>query len=158
MIQRLHFCTFLLFLLPLSTVFAGSNNVMVLHDVSAPAGEIVSVELEILNDDEFVGFNLDVQLPDGFTFVPNSAVLHRESNHTLSFTIVSPRLSRIIAFSISNDTFTGNDGIILAFDVQTPATPGEYEFKITDAIIGNIRARDVLTGMVDATISLFEAK
>lgn len=157
MIQRLYFLPLLLLLLPVLPAAGNSNNVMVLHDVSAPAGEIITMELEIMTDDEFVGFNLDVQLPYGFTFVQNSAELHRTSNHTLSFTIIPGNVSRIIAFSITNDTFSGSEGIILTFEIQTPAIPGEYEFKINNAIIGNINARDILTATVDATISLLEA-
>ncbi len=157
MIQRLYFLPLLLMLLPVLPASGNSNNVMVLHDVSAPAGEIVTVELEIRNDEDFVGFNLDVQLPYGFTFVENTAALHRKSNHNLSFTLIPGNVSRIIAFSITNDAFSGSEGTILTFEIQTPAIPGEYEFKINNAIIGNINARDILTATVDATISLLEA-
>jgi len=134
----------------------GDQNMMIIHDVTAPAGEIITVEVEIVNDNEFVGFNLDIPFPDGFTYVPGSAQLFRHANHQLSFTVPHSNTARIIAFSFTNAEFSGNEGTVLTFQLETPDIPGDYLLPIVDPIIGNIDAEDILTGTVDGTVTLEE--
>jgi hypothetical protein len=136
-----------------------SSNIMKLHDVSAQPGEIITVELEIINDQEFVGFNLSIPLPNGFTYIEGSEQLFRgiENDHTFGFVVIeATNLAKIIAFSLTNSPFLGNDGIIFSFDVMTPTESGEYVLEITDAVIGTIDLQNILTGKVDGTILLEE--
>ncbi len=133
--------------------FAGEN-IMKIHDVSALPGEVVTVELEIINDDVFVGFNLDIPIPEGFSYINGTAVLHRKDGHSLSFTINQAGVAKIMAFSFSNTPFPGNDGVILSFDLQTPDIPGEYPMAIVNAVIGNSNAQDIMTGSIDGVIVL----
>lgn len=133
-----------------------AENVMVLHNISAYAGDFITVKLEILNDAEFVGFNLDIPLPDGFSYVEGSAMLFRKTNHMLSFNITSMNVVRVLAFSITNDAFEGNDGVILEFELETPYEPGTYPLIIENAVIGNIHAQNILTNTIDAEVILLE--
>ena len=151
---RLFISLLVVFLMGAASVYSNGSNVMVLHDLTAPAGTVIAVELEIVNDDEFVGFNLDIPFPEGFTYVPGSAQLFRHDGHQLSFTVPHSNTARIIAFSFMNAAFIGNEGTILTFQLETPNAPGEYVLPIVDPIIGNIDAQNILTGTVDGTITL----
>lgn len=133
---------------------AESNNIMVLHDISELSGDIVTLKLEIINNEEFVGFNLDIPIPPGFTYIQDSAKLLRKTNHIMSFSVNPAGVAKIIAFSITNDAFPENDGFILSFDLKTPSEPGEYLFEIVNAIIGNKDAEDILTGTLGGLVTL----
>ncbi len=133
-----------------------AENIMVLHNITAYAGDLITVELEILNNEDFVGFNLDVPLPEGFSYVEGSAMLFRKTNHMLSFNITATNIARAISFSISNDAYEGNDGVILQFVLETPAEPGTYLLHIEKAVIGNINAQNILTATTDAEVILLE--
>ncbi|MDR4988422.1 MAG: dockerin type I domain-containing protein [Bacteroidales bacterium] len=133
--------------------FAGEN-IMQIHDVSALPGDVVTVELEIINDDVFVGFNLDIPIPEGFSYINGTAVLHRKDGHSLSFTINQAGVAKIMAFSFTNTPFPGNDGVMLSFDLQSPDIPGEYPVPIENAVIGNSNAQDIMTGSIDGVIVL----
>lgn len=150
---------FIMLWLGFSTAFAEDigPNIMLIHDVEAPAGDIITIEVEIINADAFVGFNLDVPIPEGFTYVDGTAQLFRKTDHMLVFNVLPTNVAKIMGFSIMNSEFIGNEGIVVSFDVQTPDTPGEYVFAVVDAVIGNIDAQDILTGTEDGTVTLFEA-
>jgi len=138
----------------LASAFSQGENIMIINDVTGEAGEIITVEIAIENDDAFVGFNLDIPFPDGFTYVPGSAVLYRHADHQFSFTVPHSNTARIIAFSFTNAEFSGNEGVVMTFELETPSTPGEYILPIVDPIIGNIDAQDITTGTVDGTVTL----
>ena len=138
----------------LASVFSQGENIMIINDVTGEAGEIITVEIAIDNDDPFVGFNLDIPFPDGFTYVPGSAVLYRHNGHQFSFTVPHSNTARIIAFSFTNAEFSGNEGVVMTFELETPSMPGEYILPIVDPIIGNIEAQDITTGTVDGTVTL----
>lgn len=133
-----------------------AENIMIVHDVAAFAGEVITVELEIMNDAEFVGFNLSIPLPEGFEYVDGSAELFRKTNHMLSFTINAQHVARILAFSVTNNAFLGNNGIILQFQLETPNIAGTYLLPIEQAVIGNIHAENIITGTVDGLVTLDE--
>ncbi len=123
----------------IASVFAQSRdngNIMLIRDIDAEPGDIVTVELEIINDDEVAGFNIDILIPPGFEFQEGTAQLFRDIDH--QFVISTPDVDydlegtvvRVIAFSIELNTFTGNEGVIFSFDALTPDVPDFYPIKI----------------------------
>ncbi|MFW5707960.1 MAG: hypothetical protein ACOC12_08575 [Bacteroidota bacterium] len=133
-----------------------SGNVMMIRDINAEAGSTINVELEIFNTDPFAAFNLDIPLPAGFTYVPNSATLYRANGHTLSLNIISGNVARAISFAIPTNTFTGNSGVIMSFQLYTPATPGTYMLHIENAVISDVDGNNIITGTQPGTVLLGE--
>lgn len=130
------------------------GNNMLLRDVSAYAGSVVTVEMEIINEDPFAGFNLDIPLPAGFVYVPGSAVLYRDYGHTLSFEILAGNVARALSFAIPTTNFTGNNGMVLSFNLQTPAIAGSYTLNITNAVLTDSGGNNILTDVYPGTILL----
>ncbi len=138
---------------------SGEQNIMLVRDVTAQAGDIITIEVEIINDSEFVGFNLYLLLPEGFSYVENTSQLYRTDDHDYGFVVdEDTNIARIIAFSITNSPFLGNEGVIFSLDVETPAEPGEYFLAITNAVMGNDQMQDVLTGTQNGVVSLLETE
>ena len=131
-----------------------SGNIMKIHDIKAHPGDNVEVCLEILNEEEFVGFNLDIILPGGFEYITDSEELFRSDGNMLSMVVLEGNILRIISGSQENNSFAGNEGIILSFDLETPATADVYILEIQNAVIGNPEAVNILTETIDGTIVL----
>jgi len=145
-----------LFWLSAAIAFAGEN-IMKVHDATGPPGENITIELEILNDDPFVAFEVHFDLPEGFGYVPGSAVLNpdRKANHLINAGIhgVTGKLV-VIAFSWTNAYFTGNSGIVATFSLTTPETAGTYPLLPENSVISNIQGNNILTGYINGTITL----
>ena len=134
-------------------VFAG-DNIMKIHDITATAGDVITVELEIINDDEFVGFNLDIPLPPEFDYVEGTSALHRDVDHFFSFDIIDGNTVRMMSASFTVTPFVGNDGVVVSFDLKTPVTAGSYTLDILNAVIVSSDVENILTGVIPGTITL----
>ncbi len=136
-----------------------SQNIMQLSDVTAIAGEDITVDLEIINEDQFVAFQLDIPLPAGFDYVSGSAQLNpeRKIDHQIQANILpSTNIFRCIAFSFVNTPFIGNEGVVVSFAFSTPPSGGIYTFAIQDAVISNASAQNIISETIDGIITLLD--
>lgn len=133
---------------------AFASNIMKINNVTAQAGDVITIELEINNDNPFAAFNLDIPLPSGFTYVPGSATLFRADGHTLSFNIVSGNVARAISFAIPTTNYLGNSGVIMSFQLNTPGGAGSYAFAIENAVISDANGNNIITGTMPGTVTL----
>lgn len=151
-ILRLSLLAFLMGFNGVSTLLA--ENKIKIHDVEAVAGDTISVQVEILNQEAFVGFNMDIPLPPGFTYIKGSDRLHRHTDHIFNIGVVGNNVVRMISFSIQLNPFSGNKGVIVSFDVATPDKALNYPIFARDAVIGNASAEDILSSIVPGKIQL----
>ncbi len=151
------FCTKMIHADQLTAPIKQEENIMLIRDVTATAGDIVTIEIEILNDEEFAGFNLTVPLLEGFELVPESGQLFRKTDHEFAMGIYPGTNDlNIISYSLTNSSFLDNEGVIFSFDIQTPMVPGEYPVSIIDAVIGNTDLENIITGVIDGNLILDE--
>ena len=62
---------------------------------------------------------------------------------------------RAVAFSMTNASFLGKDGVMTFFTFTTPEVPGVYTLNINDdAILGNIEGENILDGKISGTVTL----
>ena len=132
------------------------GNIMVVRDATASTSGAVTIELEIINEDEFVGFNADMSISSGFTYVPGSAQLHRDNGHFLAFDILPGNVARMISAAVPTTPFLGNEGVIVSFDLQTPDEEGTFHFCVTDAVITDRNGLNIMTGDICGVITLYE--
>ena len=114
------------------------GNIMLINDVSVLAGDDAQIELEILNQDEFVGFQLDIPLPEGFGFIDGSAMFNpdRIADHEIVAGIYpGTSILRIMSYSLTNAAYLGNSGVIATFLLHTPNTPGIHTLEIMLSLI-----------------------
>ncbi len=60
----------------------------------------------------------------------------------------------MIAFSLSNANFKENKGAIATFVLKTPEIEGIFPLELKEAIIADIRAKNLITGTVNGKIKL----
>ncbi len=132
-----------------------ATNVLSLDSLTANPFYTLTIEVTINNEDPFVAFQFDVQLPDGFDYVDGSAEFSgRESNHVLMPSDLGNNLRRFVAFSPSNEFFTGNSGHVMKFKIVLPSSTGIYPLEIENVIIGNMNSENILTQVVEGIVNV----
>ncbi len=146
-------------LMPAVVLFAFSgSNVLKVHSLAAPPGDTLLIEVEIINDDAFLGFNFDIPLPDGFTYVPESFALNpeRSIDHSSSANVIAGNVLRAIAFSFQANPFIGNEGVVATFELDSPEIPGHYLLEPENAVIAGQDNTNILSDIIPGNIALFE--
>ena len=140
------------------TAIPESDNIMQINDETGEGGTIIDLELEVINDDEFVGFQTDIYLPAGFSYVEGSASLNpaRASDHFLDANIMPDGTLRLVSASFFNTAYLGNDGPVVFFSLTTPPAAGDYTIALTDPVISDVDGDNILTDAFDGTITLTE--
>jgi len=134
---------------------ASAQNIMQINDASIAAGGQVEIAISISNADVFVGFQLDIPLPSAVSYVNNSAVLasERSNGHSLSATLMTGNILRIIAFSLNNTPFNGNSGAVARFKLNAGNIPGSYTLAVQNALIASTSA-NIMTGSINGTLTI----
>jgi len=147
---------FIFVALILTTHPAAAENIMKIHPVEAVPGDTILVEVEVVNEDEFSGFNVDIPLPAGFSYVDGSFAMNPEriDGHSSSADVNQSNVMKILAYSMQNKPFIGNEGVLFSFRVVTPEQTGTYTLVLRDAVLGGLNFRNILTGTVDGVVDL----
>lgn len=146
----------ILSILLLGSFQAKTQNIMQVDDASVAAGGQVTISVNITNADPFVGFQLDIPIPDAASYVSNSAVLDpaRSNGHLLSASLLSGNILRIIAFSINNTVFNGNSGVVASFSLNAGNIPGSHSLTIQNALIAAANSSNIMTGSQNGTLTI----
>ena len=135
------------------------SNVVVVHDVYADPGEAITADVEIVNDDVFIAFQVDFVLPEGFSYIDGSAVLSdRAQGHNLTATMVEDDKLRLLSYSMSNAPFLGNSGIVVSFGLQTPEEEDIWQLSPENVVIGSESHTNLHTGSYNGAIVLGSPK
>ena len=134
-----------------------AQNSLIVHDVlGVSAGNVVLIEVEVENADEFTAFQFDIPLPAGFDYVEESiSFAGRETDHELSGNLINEESAlRIVSYSGSNATYGGTDGNIVTFELQAPLAEGTYDLIAENVILSSTEGDNILTGTQDGLVEL----
>jgi len=143
----------------LSTVFLFVNvraQINELHMVpdSGRSGYPISISYTINNTDQFVAFQFDVILPSVLTYIQDSVWLYRTTDHFVIANQVDPQTLRIVAFSPTNQPFTGNGGEIVSILFDLNGSTGTYNVGLSNVTISNAIGTNILTGYYPGFIKI----
>ena len=132
-----------------------SQNSMIFVNTSGNANDTVTVSVEIENTDSFVGFQFDLPLLEQIDYVSGSTSLSgREADHTLVVSIINENILRVFAYSATQALFTGNEGGVCSFQLTLGTVPGNYDLSPEYVVIGNSEAENILTDVINGTVTL----
>ena len=150
--------TILLILLLTLNAFnsAKAEYVMTITGGEVPAQEGITIEILIENAGDFTAFQVDIPIPEQFSYVEDSAVLNpdRIANHTLHADVVEGNILRFICFSLTNASFLGNTGSVASFELIAGTQPGDYELTPVNPIIGIAGGENVITEAIAGVVTL----
>jgi hypothetical protein len=121
---------------------------------SGRSGHPISISFTINNTEQFVGFQFDMILPSVITFIQDSIWLYRKTNHVVLANMINQQTLRILAYSISNQPFIGNDGEILSVMFNLNGIAGTYNVGLNNVVISNAVGVNILTGYFPGYIKI----
>ena len=131
-------------------------NELRLVNASGSTGEEVTVDISMKNMDAISALQMEIAMPNDVEYVDGSFSLSdRKQDHVVSTSFVDGTLS-MVAYSSTDKTFTGNDGIIGSFKVKivgsNNATLKIQKAMMTSTVDGKIT--NVLSSKYGCTISV----
>ncbi len=141
------------FFMQLSIQLSAANTMKLsMHTVGA--NQQFTVRIGIDNANAFAAFQLDVPVPAGFAYLPNSAVLEasRTTSQSIQAEIVPGNILRIIGYSQNNALFLGDTGTIARFQLRSGNTPGTYPLTLVTPVIGDTNGHNILTGSLNGSV------
>ena len=103
--------------------------------------------ISLQNEDDILGFQLDVVLPEGMTLAKNNKGENivtinskRTATHTLTARVINDFTVRIVGISMNNDALYGNDGELLELGINVASwgDNGDYAIQLKDVKMTNI--------------------
>lgn len=133
--------------------------------LSMTASEVQGVQrfaINLQNVNDYTAFQLDVVLPEGMTIVGATLGERAGESHKLMSRQQLDGSMRYLVSSITAETFAGNDGAVLYFDVKTDAAYKGGSVEIVNALFSDTEAATrafSLNGEATGvdTLSTFEA-
>jgi hypothetical protein len=80
-----------------------------------------SLSINLHNTRNYTAFQMDVHIPEGLR-IEDCKLSDRGSDHTIDYQVMTEGVVRIIAYSISNSAFAGNDGCLVELTVSADDT------------------------------------
>ena len=145
-------------------------------DFEIKAGEEKTIEVELINENEYTGFEFNISLPTGLTVssyydpdeeetVYEAALVSDrvKSKHSLTVGLVSGKY-KFLCYSSTNQTLKGNSGAIVTFKVKAASdlAAGALTGTITGQVLSPVSGTDVkpadVTFNVTATTGINEVE
>ena len=133
--KRLLFIVCLLLAIGQKMVAANELDLITISDFSISSGQSKEIGIELTNRDIYVGFQFDLQLPQGFTVDAYSANANRIPDGTsLRMSQQTDGSYRFVAAALDGSEITGNSGTVVNITVTAGQnlTEGSYTGYIRD--------------------------
>jgi hypothetical protein len=115
------------------------------------------VHISIENHEEIVGFQCDLHFPEGFTYLDEAILSDRAGDHALTVTEKNGNIISLFSYSMSQDTFDGEDGDVVSMKFLAPALMDDYVFSLSEVIIANSASENVVSSYEDGMIEVISS-
>ena len=106
-----------------SLVNATAENKFFIEDFSIEAGETKEIEICLTNDVAFTGFQADIFLPEGLTFLEEDGEYifdlsdRKHRSHTISAAKQADGSIRLLSYSTTSKEYSGNEGVLVYCEI-----------------------------------------
>ena len=131
-------------------------NELHIEDTSGIADSTITISLRMNNMDAITGFQFDFNMPEQLEYVDGSFVLSsRKVDHQVGVSIKDRKL-HILAFSLRDTPFSGNDGVVATFKVKLKGRYSTYLEASKAVLTANIKGKltDVLSDKYKGYITI----
>ena len=114
-------------------------NIMSIGDYTCALNSPVTIGVNLDNEDEIAGFQFDINIPEGMTYVANSVVKTNRllPQHILQAEMMGDNLLRVLCFSMPSANILGNSGDIITFQL-VGNVPGTYPIDLSEIVLSDI--------------------
>ncbi|MBR4119021.1 MAG: Ig-like domain-containing protein [Bacteroidales bacterium] len=130
-----------------SEVFAGDR--FYIDTKNIEPGETRNIEFVLENTQDFYGFQVDIELPDGLEFVKfngkvkSSLSPRADDTYSIVSNLITEKSLRLGTFSVENNPFTGNNGDLLYVSVKAQENFTGGVISVTNVLFTNSLNKDV---------------
>ncbi len=127
---------------------AYSPNVVDVRNASAVLGGTVRIPVDVVNNDPFTAFQMDIVLPAPCACILDSCKLtgRAGADHVLFKLALGGNTYRFMAFSPSNALFSGTSGAVLNVYCIVSGSSGEYAVSVQNLVLSDINSSNTLSG------------
>ena len=119
---------------------APSMNILSIGDYTGAEGEVLTIDINLENEDEVSGFQFDIPLNEGFTYVEGSLVkgVRCSPYHIILGQIVdNGTILRVLCYSMPPANISGNDGTIASLQILLGAE-GTYDLGLANCVLSTM--------------------
>ena len=132
------------------------NNFLVVEDVESLPNVLVDIPVNLINHNDVVyGFQFDITIPDGLTFVGVEKSDRLSESHILMAMPIAGNVIRILDYAMPPEAISGTEGAICTIQVVATET-GDYPMNVdaTTAAISGIDGSLFHLTTVNGTLSV----
>jgi hypothetical protein len=131
-------------------------NYIIVDDARGLINDTVVTSITVENYEQSVAFQVDLVVPDGLVYIPNSARLtDRKVDHMVSVANIGNNTFRIVAFSPTQQHFQGINGEVVKLDFTTGNSTGSFPLTLVNGILSNAASQNIIRGTRDGTLTTF---
>lgn len=121
-----------------------------LENISGQSDETVEVPILLKNMDEITGFTIELNLGKELSYVEGSFKLSNRGSDHVPVATIKDGILLLMAYSLSNSPFAGNDGVIGSFKVRIDGGNYTSHIDVAKAVLPAIYD-DILQNVVSAS-------
>ncbi len=119
---------------------ASSMNILSIGDYTGAEGEILTIDINLANEDVVSGFQFDIPINEGFTYVEGSIVTGERCSpyHIILAQLVNNGAAlRVLCYAMPPANVSGNDGAIASLQILLGGA-GTYELGLTGCVLSTM--------------------
>lgn len=135
-----------------------SVNELRIVSTSGYCDSIVDVNIKVNNMDAITGFQFCIKMPSALQYQTNGFELSsRKTDHVGMASMRNDTLV-LVAYSPTNTSFIGDDGVIASFKVKIKGTSGNHYLYPNKVILTDAQAHNVMSGSYSGYVSVSSPK
>lgn len=138
------------------------DNIFVINNMEAMHGDIIVIPVQLTNSDEFMAFQTDIFLPEGFTLAtdeddefivtPSSRLT---ADHVITTQPVSNGAVRLVCYTLTEQPISGNEGDLFYLTVNVPEqAEGDYAINLRNSLLTNTDYQEISIPNAGAVITV----
>ena len=138
------------------------DNIFVINNMEAMHGDIIVIPVQLTNSDEFMAFQTDIFLPEGFTLAtdeddefivtPSSRLT---ADHVITTQPVSNGAVRLVCYTLTEQHISGNEGDLFYLTVNVPEqAEGDYAINLRNSLLTNTDYQEINIPDADIVVTV----
>jgi hypothetical protein len=132
-----------------------TSNILKLSNASANNRVPTTINLNLENQEECFGIQLDLVLPSNFKLNSDNIVLtERATGFSISSSYISENTYRVLIFSTTKESISPGNGPISLFEIIPDTNAGVYNLEIQNAMVIGANQQNALTDVYGSTFNV----
>jgi|GEM_PF-5711159 len=124
-----------------------------LPTLSADGGATLAVPVSLSNSSAVTALQFEVTFPTDFEYT-GIALTARKADHTVSATVVSPGLVRVLIYSPTQAAFSGSSGAVVQLSFRVGVALASHTIGLTNVVLSNAAGASLTATTTSGSITI----